>query len=148
MLTALVFATGSFVLLALALWLAFPLPSLDGRRSSEAISDPAAAVAAAIAPVSAQPMLTPTETEDTPDEHFGESIFAENRDVWDRLNRAASYVLDLTAKASDPRKKVFSLDGTKGLDASPSVGGQQSSGDRYLAPDTRDFVEVLDHRGA
>ncbi|MGB3844246.1 phospholipase D family protein [Sphingopyxis sp. YF1] len=54
MLTALVFATGSFVLLALVLWLAFPLPSLDGRRSSEAISDPAAAVAAAIAPVSAQ----------------------------------------------------------------------------------------------
>jgi len=33
--------------------------------------------------------------------------------------------------------------GTKGLDASPDKGGQQSSADRYLSIDTRDFVEVL-----
>ena len=33
--------------------------------------------------------------------------------------------------------------GTKGLDASPAQGGQQSSGDRYLSTDTRDFVAVF-----
>lgn len=33
--------------------------------------------------------------------------------------------------------------GTKGLDTSPDKGGQQSSGDRYLSTDTRDFIEVL-----
>lgn len=33
--------------------------------------------------------------------------------------------------------------GTRGLDAPHSKGGQQSSGDRYLSPDTRDFVLVL-----
>ena len=54
MLTSLIFLTGSFALLALALWTAFPLPSLEGRRSSQALSDPTAAIAAAIAPVSAR----------------------------------------------------------------------------------------------
>lgn len=33
--------------------------------------------------------------------------------------------------------------GTKGLDTTPDKGGQQSSGDRYLSTDTRDFLEVL-----
>ena len=33
--------------------------------------------------------------------------------------------------------------GAKALDAAPSLGGQKSSGDRYLASDTRDFIEVL-----
>lgn len=33
--------------------------------------------------------------------------------------------------------------GSKALDADPSLGGQKSSGDRYLTSDTRDFIEVL-----
>jgi hypothetical protein len=36
--------------------------------------------------------------------------------------------------------------GTKALDAPPAQGGQQSSGQRYLSADTRDFVEVLARR--
>ncbi|MFN8052617.1 MAG: hypothetical protein U0Q22_14315 [Acidimicrobiales bacterium] len=36
--------------------------------------------------------------------------------------------------------------GTKALDAPTSLGGQKSSGDRYLTSDTRDFVEVLAKR--
>lgn len=54
MLTSLVFATGSFALLALALWAAFPLPSLDGRRASAALDGQGTPIAAAIAPVSAR----------------------------------------------------------------------------------------------
>lgn len=54
MLTSLIFLTGSFALLALALWAAFPLPSLEGRRSSQALADQTTPVAAAIAPVSAR----------------------------------------------------------------------------------------------
>lgn len=54
MLTSLIFLTGSFALLALALWVAFPLPSLEGRRSSQAFADPNSPVATAIAPVSAR----------------------------------------------------------------------------------------------
>ena len=42
-----------------------------------------------VAPVGPQPMLAPTESVQTPDVHFGESIFAENRGVWDRLNPPA-----------------------------------------------------------
>lgn len=33
--------------------------------------------------------------------------------------------------------------GTKALDAPQANGGQRSSGDRYLTPDTRDFIAVL-----
>jgi hypothetical protein len=33
--------------------------------------------------------------------------------------------------------------GSKALDATPALGGQKSSGDRYLTSDTRDFIEVL-----
>lgn len=69
-----------------------------------------------IAPVTAQPLVTPSEQDDTLDVSFGESVFAENRMIWDTMNRAASQILNLMGKAVDPRKKVYSLDGTKGLD--------------------------------
>ena len=54
MIISLIFLTGSFALLALALWAAFPLPALDGRRASTAFSGDDAAINAAIAPVSAR----------------------------------------------------------------------------------------------
>ncbi len=95
-----------------------------------------------VAPVGPQPTLAPTETEGAPDVHFGESIFAENRDVWNRLNRAASYVLDLTGKASDPRKKVFSLDGTKSLDDGANDKGAEINLSTANQEDVQSFPEA------
>ncbi|MDA1297283.1 MAG: hypothetical protein O3B04_04670 [Chloroflexi bacterium] len=95
-----------------------------------------------VAPVGPQPMLAPTEKEDSPDVHFGESIFAENRGVWDRLNRATSYVLDLTGKASDPRKKVFSLDGTKSLDDGANDKGAEINLSTANQEDVQSFPEA------
>ncbi len=95
-----------------------------------------------VAPVGPQPALAPTETEGTPDVHFGESVFAENRGVWDRLNRAASYVLDLTGKASDPRKKVFSLDGTRALDDGASDKGAEINLSTANQEDVQNFPEA------
>ncbi len=78
-------------------------------------------------PVGSRPMLTPAEgvDEQQNERHFGESVFAENREVWDKKNRAASYVMDLMAKASDPRKKVRSLDGTASLDEGSNEKGAE-----------------------
>lgn len=71
-----------------------------------------------LAPVTSQPILTPPDTEDEQniEEHFGESVFAESRTIWKQLNRAASYVQDMMAKASDPQIDVYSPDGSKTLD--------------------------------
>lgn len=54
LLTSLIFLAGCFALLALALWAAFPLPSLDGRRASTALAGQDTRIAAAIAPVAAR----------------------------------------------------------------------------------------------
>lgn len=80
-----------------------------------------------LAPVDSSPLVSPFDGGDWNDmeEHFGESVFAENRYLWDTLNRSGSLVLDLMAKASDPRKKVFSLDGTKSLDDGASEKGSE-----------------------
>jgi hypothetical protein len=77
------------------------------------------------APVDAQPQLSPSERGETTYQDFGESIFAENRNIWSILNRAASYTIDLTRKASDPRKKVFSSDGTMTLEEGASEAGAE-----------------------
>lgn len=45
-------------------------------------------------------------------EDFGESVFAANRDIWDKKNRVMSYKLDLLAKAANPPIMVASSDGT------------------------------------
>ena len=76
-------------------------------------------------PVDAQPHLTPTERGETTLEHFGESVFAENRGVWAIRNRAISYGVDLMGKAADPRTKVKSLDGTMTLDEGATEKGAQ-----------------------
>lgn len=94
-----------------------------------------------VAPVGPQPVLAPTETVDSPDIHFGESIFAENRGVWNRLNRATSYVLDLAGKASDPRKKVFSLDGTRSLDDGANDKGAEINLSTANQEDVQSFPE-------
>lgn len=54
MIGSLIFLTGSFALLAIALWAAFPLPSLDGRHASAALDGQDTPIAAAIAPVAAR----------------------------------------------------------------------------------------------
>jgi len=61
--------------------------------------------------------------------------------LWDRLNRAASYVLDLTGKASDPRKKVFSLDGTKSLDDGANEKGAEINLSTANQEDIQSFPE-------
>jgi hypothetical protein len=76
-------------------------------------------------PVDAQPHLTPTERGETTLEHFGESVFAENRHVWNMYNRAMSYGFDSLGKASDPRTKVMSSDGTMTIDEGSTEKGAQ-----------------------
>ena len=83
-----------------------------------------------ITPVGSDPHLAPRETE-TIGKHnkmiadFGESIFAENRHVWDKINRSASYIIDMVSKASDPPTKVTSSDGTKELEEGWNEKGAQ-----------------------
>ena len=80
-----------------------------------------------LAPVTSQPILTPSDGEDDQEEDasFGESVFAELRNIWRMLNRHASYLQDLTAKASDPPIDVISVDGTFALDEGASEKGAQ-----------------------
>ena len=70
-------------------------------------------------PIDSQPSLTPPWGEKRGEDtfpHYGESVFAENRRIWPVLNRATSYAIDLMAKGSDPRQKVYSADGTMTLE--------------------------------
>lgn len=80
-----------------------------------------------LAPVGALPMITPGNGEHAQDveETFGESIFAENRRIWQQFNRAMSYAQDLMGKASDPPENVYSLDGTKTMDEGSHDKGAQ-----------------------
>lgn len=103
-----------------------------------------------LAPVTSQPQLAPAEgegLEDT-DEHFGESVFAENRHLWDKLNRVTSYTIDLVAKQSDPRKKVYSLDGTKALDEGASDKGAEINLSTANQEEVENFDEADIHRAA
>lgn len=95
-----------------------------------------------IAPVTSQAELTPTERINTPDVNFGESVFAENRRVWDELNRTISQVNNLSSKAVDPRKKVFSQDGTKGMDEGNSDPGAEINLSTANDEDVENFVEA------
>ncbi len=79
-----------------------------------------------VVPVDSQPMLTPIQQDESElQDTFGESVFAENRRIWDLMNRATSYTIDLMAKASDPRKKVASADGTTSLEEGSSEKGAE-----------------------
>lgn len=91
-----------------------------------------------VSPVTSQPILTPPNGEVSTEEHFGESVFAENRDIWDILNRVSSYVVDLTAKASDPQKDVYSLDGTRTLDE----GANDKGAERNLSVANQEKIEL------
>ena len=83
-----------------------------------------------ITPVGSDPHLAPREQEVTSKHNtmiadFGESIFAENRHVWDKINRSASYIVDMVSKASDPPVQVSSTDGTKELEEGWNEKGAQ-----------------------
>lgn len=95
-----------------------------------------------VAPVSSQPQLTPTDNTDSPDVTFGESIFAENRAVWNHKNRAMSQINNLMAKAVDPRQKVFSTDGTKTLDDGSQEPGAEINLSVADGQDIVNFVEA------
>ncbi len=101
-------------------------------------------------PVTSRPMLTPGSGagEQESEAHFGESVFAENRSIWKKLNRTASYVLDLTGKSSDPRKKVFSLDGTKELDDGTNDKGSELNLSTANQEDVQLFQEADVNRAA
>ena len=109
-----------------------------------------------ITPVGSDPHLAPRETEITSKHNrmvadFGESIFAENRHVWDKINRSASYIVDMVSKASDPPTKVMSSDGTKELEEGWNEKGAQvaiSAGDQQdvqpmITPDMNRSAGVL-----
>ena len=83
-----------------------------------------------ITPVGSDPHLAPRATEITSKHNrmiadFGESIFAENRHVWDKINRSASYIVDMVSKSSDPPTMVESSDGTKELEEGWNEKGAQ-----------------------
>ena len=83
-----------------------------------------------ITPVGSDPHLAPRDSEVTSKHNrmiadFGESIFAENRHVWDKMNRSASYLMDQVSKASDPPKKVMSSDGTRELEEGSNEKGAE-----------------------
>ena len=109
-----------------------------------------------ITPVGSDPKLSPRET-DVVEKHnrmiadFGESIFAENRHVWEKMNRSASYIVDQVSKASDPPTKVSSSDGTKeleegwnekGAQIAVSIGDQQDV-ELMQTPDLNRSASVL-----
>lgn len=104
-----------------------------------------------IAPVTSQPQITPTENDQSPDVTFGESAFAENRMVWKQVNRSVSQVNNLMAKAVNPRVKVASLDGSKGMDdghADPGAEIQLSTANQeavenFVEADVNNAVAVL-----
>lgn len=106
-----------------------------------------------ISPVTAQPSLAPdgSDVSDISDDgaevdatraDFGESIFAENRKIWDKQNRITSYLIDLTAKASNPRTKVFSLDGTTALEDGVSDKGSEINLSTANQEDIQNFIEA------
>lgn len=99
-------------------------------------------------PVDAQPQLSPTEKGGDLSKDFGESIFAENRHVWDVLNRATSYTIDLTAKASDPRHKVRSSDGTMTLEEGATEKGAEIPLSTANQEDVESFQEADLNRAA
>mgnify|MGYP003119482592 FL=1 len=83
-----------------------------------------------ITPVGSDPHLAPRDQEIASKYNnmiadFGESIFAENRHVWDKINRSASYIVDMVSKASDPPVQVSSTDGTKELEEGWNEKGAQ-----------------------
>ena len=69
-------------------------------------------------PVEEVPLLAPSNKFDAHDmqRDFGESIFAEDRAIWERQSLALSYAMDLMAKSSDPEKKVRSITGTTDIE--------------------------------
>ena len=97
-----------------------------------------------ITPVGSDPHLAPRETENI-DKHsrmiadFGESIFAENRHVWDKINRSASYIVDQVSKGSDPPKKVMSSDGTRELEE----GAMEKGSEIAIAVGDQQDVELM-----
>lgn len=93
-------------------------------------------------PVDAMPQLTPTEKGERVFKDFGESIFAENRNIWGIVNRAASYTNDLVHKASDPRKKVMSSDGTMTLEEGASEAGGEIPLSVANQEDVEDYREA------
>ena len=99
-----------------------------------------------ITPVGSEPQLTQTTADRTVDKFsrmradFGESIFAENRMVWDKMNRVGSYLMSMTGHDSDPGVKVMSSDGTKELEEGATEKGAQVN----LAVQDQQDVELME----
>lgn len=90
-------------------------------------------------PIDPMPQISPTDAEDDPLEHFGESIFAENRHIWDKTNRITSYLIDMTAKGSNPRQLMTSRDGTTELED----GSQEKGATVSLSSANDEALEVM-----
>lgn len=99
-----------------------------------------------LSPVGGAPRVTHHESEgphsDDLEADFGESIFAENRLIWLQYNRAMSYAQDLMGKASDPRKKVMSRDGTMTLDEGAEEKGAEIPLSTANEEDVESFPEA------
>jgi len=93
-------------------------------------------------PVDPMPWLTPTEKSGTLAKYFGESVFAEDRDIWPIKNRITSYAIDNMAKAADPRTKVRSSDGTLTLEEGATEKGAEIALSTANQEDVENFQEA------
>lgn len=74
--------------------------------------------------------------------HQGESIFAPNRAIYDKVNLVLSTMLQLVALSRDQSRVLYSRDGTKTLESNPSLEG--SVVPLVFGEDKLDVIQLLE----
>ena len=92
-------------------------------------------------PVTAHPMVSSTTGDNDMCQHVGESVFAENRQLYEKQNRLISYGIDMAAKASNPRQKIFSIDGEAALEDGSTEKGAEVPLSTANQEDIQPFLE-------
>ena len=92
-------------------------------------------------PVTAHPMVSSTTGDNDMCQHVGESVFAENRQLYEKHNRLISYGIDMAAKASNPRQKIFSIDGEAALEDGSTEKGAEVPLSTANQEDIQPFLE-------
>ena len=92
-------------------------------------------------PVTAHPMVAGTTGNNDMCQHVGESVFAENRQLYEKHNRLISYGIDMAAKASNPRQKIFSIDGEAALEDGSTEKGAEVPLSTANQEDIQPFLE-------
>ena len=92
-------------------------------------------------PVTAHPMVSSTTGDNDMCQHVGESVFAENRQLYEKQNRLISYGIDMAAKASNPRQKIVSIDGEAALEDGSTEKGAEVPLSTANQEDIQPFLE-------